>query len=64
MSDALAGLRLSKAERIVVVGLSYVFCAPLLWTNGKRLLRYFSGVASEARDQLRDEDQAARRRVR
>lgn len=36
----LQGLILTRSERIIVVALSYLFCAPLIYHNGKLLLAY------------------------
>ncbi|KAK4546062.1 hypothetical protein LTR36_002199 [Oleoguttula mirabilis] len=54
MSD-LNGLRLTRSERIIVVALSYIFCAPLIYANGKKLVQYLGGVTAEARRQLTEE---------
>lgn len=43
----LKGLELTKSERIIVVALSYLFCAPLIYANGKRLLAYFGRAADD-----------------
>lgn len=56
----LHGLRLTPSERILVVALSYVFCAPLFYANGRKLLQYLSTLAAEARRQIREEDAAIR----
>lgn len=58
----LHGLALTKAERIIVVALSYIFCAPLLWANTKRLLSYVLATSAEAREQIREEEREERRR--
>jgi len=55
MSD-LTGLKLSRSERIIVVALSYLFCAPLIYKNGKKLVQYLGGLSQEAGRQLREED--------
>lgn len=55
MSD-LNGLKLTRSERIIVVALSYIFCAPLIYGNGKRIIHYLRGLSSEARSQIREED--------
>jgi hypothetical protein len=57
----LRGLVLSRSERIVVVALSYIFCAPLIYINGRRLLNYFLTSSSEAQRQEREERLARRR---
>lgn len=51
----LQGLALTRSERIIVVALSYLFCAPLIYANGKRLLTYLLATSIEARRQLREE---------
>ena len=50
----LRGLVLTKSERIVVVALSYLFCAPLIYANGRKLLAYFLTTSSDARRQIRE----------
>jgi len=64
MSD-LTGLKLTRSERFIVVALSYIFCAPLFYKNGKKLWQYLRGLSQEAGRQLREErrqDPGARRR--
>ena len=61
MSD-LRGLQLTKSERIIVVALSYVFCAPLFWANGKKLVRFISQLSAEARRQIQEEEEEGERR--
>lgn len=58
----LRGLVLTKTERVFIVALSYLFCAPLIYVNGKRLLTYLLATSAEARRQIRDEARAERRR--
>lgn len=53
----LRGLVLTRTERLIVVALSYLFCAPLVWTNGKKLISYIYGTTAEARRQVREERQ-------
>lgn len=53
----LTGLRLTRSERILVIALSYLFCAPLIYKNGKHLLIYIASLSAEARRQVRREDQ-------
>ena len=60
-SPALHGLQLNRSERIIVVTLSYLFCAPTIWINGKRILAYLLTTSSEARRRIREEQQARRR---
>ena len=55
MSD-LTGLKLTRSERIIVVALSYLFCAPLFYKKGKKLLHYLTQLSQEARAQLREEN--------
>ena len=63
-SNDLTGLALTRSERIIVITLSYIFCAPLFYANGKRLWSYLRSTSEEARRQLREEDQDERRRER
>lgn len=64
MSD-LDGLRLTRNERIVVVILSYIFCAPVIYKNGKALLQYVHQLSAEAREQSEeDRDRPGGREVR
>ena len=58
----LHGLALTKSERIVVVALSYLFCAPIFWANGKRLLSYLFATSPEARHRQRLQEREERRR--
>lgn len=58
----LDGLVLTKSERIVVFALSYLFCAPLIYANGRKLFHYLSSTPSEARRQAQEENGAERRR--
>lgn len=57
----LRGLQLTRSERIIVVALSYLFCAPLIYVNGRRLINYFLTTSQEARRQARQERLARRR---
>jgi hypothetical protein len=61
MSDRLRGLKLTRSERIIVVTLSYIVTAPLIWANGKRLIYFLTNLAAEARRQIREEDRQAER---
>ena len=63
-SPKLSGLVLTKSERIIVVALSYLFCAPLIYANGRRLLTYLLNTHAEARRQLQAERQERDRRAR
>jgi len=55
MTDRLLGLQLTRSERIIVVTLSYLFAAPLIFKNGKALIEYLAAIATEARRQIREE---------
>jgi hypothetical protein len=55
----LTGLALTRSERIVVIALSYIFVAPVIFANGKRLLFYLRAISQEARRQLNEEDRRA-----
>lgn len=57
---ALNGLVLTKSERLVVVALSYLFCAPLIYANGKRLLSYILSTSAQARRQDWEEERHQR----
>jgi hypothetical protein len=57
----LHGLVLTRSERIIVVALTYLVCAPVIWTNGKKLFAYVYGTAAEARREVREERQQRRR---
>jgi hypothetical protein len=46
----LAGLQLTKAERIIVIALSYLYCAPLFYYYSKRLQQYLSNVSTRVRE--------------
>lgn len=61
MSD-LTGLKLTRSERLLVVSLSYLFTAPLVYSNGKKLCGYLNALWAEARRQIREEDQLEQRR--
>nr|POE51604.1 hypothetical protein CFP56_25811 [Quercus suber] len=62
------GLRLTRGERIVVVALSYLFCAPVVYRNTKALLRYLYILSAATRRrrvraaQERERDAAGRER--
>ena len=51
----LRGLLLTRSERIIVIALSYLFCAPLIYANGRKLLSYLLSTSAEARRQVREE---------
>ena len=55
------GLALTKSERIIVVALSYIFCAPLIWLNTKKLLSHALATSAEAREQIQEEEREERR---
>lgn len=57
------GLALTRSERIIVVALSYLFTAPLIYANGKKLLNYLRQTAAEARRELDEEDRVAEQRL-
>lgn len=63
----LTGLVLTRSERTLVVALSYLYVAPLIFAYGKRILTFLRGTSQEARRQLAAEDRvrrAAERRER
>lgn len=60
--DRLSGLRLTKTERLVVVALSYLFTAPVVWGYGRKLISYLVATFHETQRQLRAEDRDRRRR--
>lgn len=57
----LTGLVLTRSERILVVALSYLYVAPLIFAHGKRFLVFLLGTSQEARRQLADEERVRRR---
>ena len=61
-TERLTGLALTRTERIVVITLSYIFCAPVLYKNVKKLYAYVKQVRGEARRQLDDEERVRERR--
>lgn len=60
----LTGLALTRSERIIVVALSYLYVAPLLFAHGKTLVNFLRGTSAEARRQLADEERVRRRTER
>lgn len=54
----LTGLALSRSERIIVIALSYIYIAPTIFANGKKLFGYLQAISQEARRQLAEEDLA------
>ena len=63
MSD-LTGLKLTRNERILVVSLSYLFTAPVVYSYTRKLFGYLGALWQEARRQIREEDQLEERRRR
>jgi hypothetical protein len=63
----LTGLVLTRSERILVVALSYLYVAPLIFNRGKKILNFLRGTSREAQRQLAAEERlrrAAERRER
>ena len=60
----LTGLALTRSERLIVVALSYLYVAPLLFNQAKRFFTFIRGTSAEARRQLADEERVRRRRER
>lgn len=56
----LTGLALTRSERIVVVALSYLYVAPLIYTRCKRIFNFLRGTSQEARRQLAAEERLRR----
>lgn len=56
----LTGLVLTRSERILVVALSYLYVAPLIYTRCKRILNFLRGTSQEARRQLAAEERLRR----
>lgn len=61
-TERLTGLALTRTERIIVIALSYIFCAPVLYKNVKKLYGYVKQTSEEARRQVDDEDRVRNRR--
>jgi hypothetical protein len=57
----LTGLVLTRSERILVVALSYLYVAPLIFNRGKKILAFLRGTSLAAEERLR---RAAERRER
>jgi len=55
-TERLTGLALTRSERIIVIALSYIFSAPVLYRHIKRIYNYAKQISDEARRQLDDED--------
>lgn len=56
----LTGLVLTRSERILVVALSYLYVAPLIYTRFKRIWTFLRGTSEEARRQLAAEERLRR----
>ena len=56
----LTGLALTRSERILVVALSYLYVAPLIFARGKRILAFLRGTSQEAQRQVAAEDRLRR----
>jgi len=52
----LAGLALTRSERIIVIALSYIYVAPVIFKNGRKLFGYLAFIWQETRRQLAEED--------
>lgn len=57
-TDRLAGLSLTRSERIIVIALSYIFCAPVLYKNVKKLYN----IVKQARRNVHDQERVRERR--
>ena len=60
----LTGLVLTRSERIVVVALSYLYVAPLIFAHGKRILAYLRGTSQEVQRRQERLRRAQERRER
>ena len=49
----LKGLRLTRSERLIVVALTYLWSAPVIYNNSKKLLVYIHAIWAEARREVR-----------
>lgn len=58
----LRGLVLTRSERLIVVAISYLFCAPLIYGNGRKLLSYVYRIYLESRREIQQEREEERRR--
>ena len=56
----LTGLALTRSERILVVALSYLYVAPLIFARGKRILAFLRGTSQEAQRQVAAEERLRR----
>jgi len=48
----LTGLALTRSERFIVVALSYLYVAPLIFARGKSILAFLRGTSQEAQRQI------------
>jgi len=55
-TERLTGLALTRSERIIVIALSYIFGAPVLYKNIKKLFAFVKHTTEETRRQLDDQD--------
>jgi len=60
----LTGLVLTRSERILVVALSYLYVAPLIFAHGKRILAYLRGTSPEGQHRQERLRRALERRER
>lgn len=56
----LTGLALTRCERILVVALSYLYVAPIIFARGKRILAFLRGTSQEAQRQVAAEERLRR----
>lgn len=56
----LTGLALTRSERILVVALSYLYVAPLIFARGKKILSFLRGTSQEAQRQVAAEERLRR----
>lgn len=56
----LTGLALTRSERILVVALSYLYVAPVIFARGKRILAFLRGTSQEAQRQVAAEERLRR----
>lgn len=52
----LATLHLTKPERLIVVALSYLYYAPVVWSIGRKLTHYLYESIVRIRSQLREKN--------
>lgn len=52
----LATLHLTEPERLVVVALSYLYYAPVVWSIGRKLTHYLYDSIFRIRSQLREKN--------